>query len=196
MEERWRCFVAIPIGESLRDELAGAVEALRTKAPEVDDGLRWTEPGGWHLTVAFLGPTAPSLVPELAVAMTDVAATHAPFSVPTGGLGAFPSRRDVRVLWYGVTDKSRKLAELALEVRRALGLEAAAPFRAHLTLARSRGDRGSPLAPVIRDFAFPSGTLAVHRLVLFRGHMGAGPPRYESLAEAALAAPAPAGGNR
>ena len=196
MDERWRCFVAVPIGETLRVELAVAVDALRARATAEVDELRWTEPEAWHLTLAFLGPISPDAVPALAASMTGVAVTHPPFVVPTGGLGAFPSRRDVRVLWYGVTDRSRRLAELAVEVRNAVGLEASAPFRAHLTLARARGDRGSPLAPVIRDAVFPTGVLNVDRLVLFRGHLGAGPPRYESLVEAALAAPAPAGGNR
>jgi RNA 2',3'-cyclic 3'-phosphodiesterase len=195
-EERWRCFVAVPIGETLRGALSDAVDALRAKAPAVFDELRWTEPEAWHLTLAFLGPISPKAVPALAASMTEVAVTHPPFAVPTGGLGAFPSRRDVRVLWYGVTDRSRRMAELAVEVRKAVGLEASAPFRAHLTLARARGDRGHPLAPAIRDAVFPAGTLNVERLVLFRGHLGSGPPRYEMLAEAALTAPAPAGGNR
>ena len=196
MDERWRCFVAVPIGETLRAELSLAVDGLHVKAPDTFDELRWTEPQGWHLTLAFLGPISPDTVPDLAAAMTNVAVTRPPFAVPTGGLGAFPSRRDVRVLWYGVIDRSRRLAELAVEVRNAVGLESSAPFRAHLTLARARGDRGHPLAPVIRDTVFPAGILNVDRLVLYRGHMGDGPPRYESLAEAALAAPAPAGGNR
>jgi len=196
LEERWRCFVAVPIGETLRSELAAAVDALRTKAPADFAELRWTEPAAWHLTLAFLGPIPPEVVPGLAASMTEVAVTHPPFAVPTGGVGAFPSRRDVRVLWYGVTDRSRRLAELAVEVRNAMGLKESAPFRAHLTLARARGDRGNPLAPAIRDAEFPTGVLSVDRLVLFRGHLGSGPPRYESLVEAALAAPAPAGGNR
>ena len=184
IEHVWRCFVGVPIGEALRDELRTAVDDLR--AGTSADDLRWTDPEAWHLTLAFMGPTAASEVPRLVQAIVDVAAEHAPFSIATGGLGAFPSRRDVRILWYGLADRSRRLAELAVAVRLAVGCETSSPFRAHLTLARAKGDRGVAVPTGTWKAEMPVGQVAIEQLVLYRSHLGAGPAHYEQLASAPL----------
>ena len=188
MEERWRCFVAVPLGEELRSELRRAVEELRAAVPEAAEGLRWTEPDGWHLTLVFLGWVAPEAVAGIGRAVEGVAAAHDPFEISTGGLGGFPSRRQVRVLWYGLADHSAELGELARTTRQALGVDESSPFRAHLTLARARAERGIALPETIWQMTLPTGRIAVDRLVLYRSHLGRGPARYEALAEAHLGA--------
>ena len=182
----WRCFVGVPIGEPLDGELRAALGALKAAASAEADELRWIDPQEWHLTLAFMGPVAEAELPRLIEALTDVAANHAPFAIPTGGLGAFPSRREVRILWYGLADRSRRLAELAIAVRIAVDCETASPFRAHLTLARVRGDRGVAVPAATWKVPMPAGQLAVEELVLYRSHLGAGPARYEILASAPL----------
>jgi 2'-5' RNA ligase len=186
IDEQWRCFVGVPIGEPLNADLRVAVDALRATASADADDLRWIDPQEWHLTLAFMGPTAEEEVPRLIAALSDVAANHAAFSIPTGGLGAFPSRREVRILWYGLADRSRRLAELAIAVRIAVGCETASPFRAHLTLARAHGDRGVAVPAATWKMPMPAGQLAVEEVVLYRSHLGAGPARYEILAAAPL----------
>jgi RNA 2',3'-cyclic 3'-phosphodiesterase len=185
-DEEWRCFVGVPIGEPLYGELKGAVRGLEAAASAEADDLRWIDPLEWHLTLAFMGPTPAADLPRLTAALSEVAANHAPFSIPTGGLGAFPSRREVRILWYGLADRSRRLAELAIAVRLAVGCETASPFRAHLTLARARGDRGVGVPATTWKVPMPAGQLAVQEIVLYRSHLGAGPARYEILAAAPL----------
>lgn len=193
----WRCFVGVPISDELRDALSSTVAAFRASLPAADDEtLRWTEPEGWHVSLAFIGPTDPVEVPRLSEALTAVAANHPPFSVPTGGLGAFPSRREVRVLWYGMADRSRRLAELAVEVRAAVGCDLSAPFRAHLTLARAAGEVAMPLRDAIWRATLPSGQLPVERLILYRSQLGSGPAHYQHLAEFPLQTRVTAGGNR
>jgi RNA 2',3'-cyclic 3'-phosphodiesterase len=184
-DEAWRCFVGVPIGQPLDRDLRGALGALQVAAASEAE-LRWIDPQEWHLTLAFMGPTAEAEIPRLIAALGDVAANHAPFAIPTGGLGAFPSRREVRILWYGLADRSRRLAELAIAVRIAVDCETASPFRAHLTLARARGDRGVTLPPATWKAPMPAGSLAVEELVLYRSHLGSGPARYEVLATVPL----------
>jgi RNA 2',3'-cyclic 3'-phosphodiesterase len=188
MEERWRCFAAVPLGEELRAYLRRAVDELRAAAPDAAQGLRWTEPDGWHLTLAFLGSVSPEAVEAFGRAVESVAAERAPFEVSTGGLGGFPSRHRVRVLWYGLADHSPELSELARATRLALGVDDGSPFRAHLTLARARAQRGIALPETIWQMPLPSGRIAVDQLVLYRSHLGRGPARYESLGEAPLGA--------
>jgi 2'-5' RNA ligase len=185
-DEGWRCFVGVAIGEPLDSELRVALGALKGAASAEADDLRWIDPQEWHLTLAFMGPTAEEEIPRLIEALNDVASNHAPFAIPTGGLGAFPSRREVRILWYGLADRSRRLAELAIAVRIAVDCETASPFRAHLTLARARGDRGVAVPAATWKVPMPAGQLAVEELVLYRSHLGEGPARYEILAAAPL----------
>ncbi|HLE88926.1 MAG TPA: RNA 2',3'-cyclic phosphodiesterase [Candidatus Limnocylindria bacterium] len=185
-DEIWRCFVGVPIGEPLRAELRTAVASLQAGIASDPDELRWTDPPAWHLTLAFLGATAASDVRRLGEVLRQVAGEHAPFTIATGGLGAFPSRRDVRILWYGLADRSRRLAELAVAVRLAVGTETSSPFRAHLTLARARGDRGVAVPAGCWATPMPAGQVAVEELTLYRSHLGRGPARYEVLATAPL----------
>ena len=186
IDEQWRCFVGVPIGEPLGGELRGALGPLKAAASAEADDLRWIDPAAWHLTLAFLGPTAMEEVPRLTEALVQVAADHAPFTIPTGGLGAFPSRRDVRILWFGLADRSRRLAELAVAVRIAVGCETSSPFRAHLTLARAHGDRGVAVPNTTWKIPMPAGQMPVEQLVLYRSHLGSGPASYEILATATL----------
>ncbi len=177
--ERWRCFVAVPIGEALREDLRVAVDAWRAR----DDlaGLRWTDPDGWHVTLAFLGPTDPGSVPLLSERLASVANAHEPTSSTTGGLGGFPTPSRARVAWYGIEDGAGRLARVAADVAAALGLEATRPLRPHLTLARARHEPVD-LRPWLASASAPRGMLAADRIELMRSHTGRGPARYETLA--------------
>ncbi len=179
--ESWRCFVAVPITEYLRAALTDAVDGWRDD-PEVAD-LRWTDPGGWHITLAFLGSMPAAQVGPMEATLAPAVTRLPRFELAGGGLGAFPSANRARVLWYGLTDPGRRLAELARLVRRGLALEEdRTQFRPHLTLARSR-DRfgGPPLTEWLERQAAPSAQVPVEQVIMFRSRLGRGPARYEPL---------------
>ena len=184
-DERWRCFVAVPLPAELRSALALVVDRWRDR-PDLRD-LRWTDPDGWHMTLAFLGPTAPEAVPDLVSALDDAAAAHAPTILRAGGVGGFPTAGRARVAWYGVDDADRRLRAIARDVRAAVGLDPRAPFRAHVTLARARHDPVD-LRPWASTASAPEGRLPIDRVDLMRSHLGRGPARYETLATAMLRA--------
>jgi len=187
-ERALRLFVAVPIGEELRADLAAAVERIRAADPERDTAFRWTDPRGWHVTLAFLGATPADAVPRLAEAIRSAASGAGPFQMTTGGLGAFPSPRRARVIWYRILDPEGRLESVARAVRGELAIQDGGPFRAHLTLARARAERGAVLDEGLLTAELPAGEVAVDRLVLYRSHLGRGPATYESLAEAPLLA--------
>ena len=101
------------------------------------DGLRWTDPDAWHLTLAFLGSVEADRIDGIVATLCEVAAAHRPMRLATGGLGAFPSVGRARVAWYGVADPDGRLAAFARAIRRATGVEGS-EFRGHVTLARAR----------------------------------------------------------
>jgi 2'-5' RNA ligase len=180
MSAGWRCFVAVPLGDSLRSALSEAVPGWRLQPPA--DGLRWAEPDAWHLTLAFLGTVNPDDEPRMATAIGGVAAGHPPTEVATGRLGAFHRPGSARVLWYGVHDADGRLTALAGELACALGLDSEEAYRPHVTLARARR-RPVDLRGWIEVAAAsaPEGRLTVDRVSLMRSHLGGGPARYETL---------------
>jgi RNA 2',3'-cyclic 3'-phosphodiesterase len=150
--ERWRCFVAVQLGGTLRADLARSVDAWQ-RDPELV-GLRWADPAAWHVTLAFLGGIAAADIAAVETALKEVAGAAVAMTLRTGGLGAFPSAGRARVLWYRVDDTDGELAELAAAVSWALGLEPADRFQPHVTLARARREPvalrawlGSAVAP-------------------------------------------------
>ena len=185
MTERWRCFVAVPLGDALRSALSMAVAAWRREASA--EGLRWADSESWHLTLAFLGSIAPEEVDTVSRALEGVAAAHAPSRFETGRLGAFHRAGSVRTLWYGVADTDGGLSALAGDLAGALGLASDEPYLPHITLARAR-HRPVDLRGWIEQasLAAPAGSLDIAGIQLLRSHLGRGPARYETLGSFAL----------
>jgi len=178
-----RLFVALAPPESALDELEDAVAPLRTAAPE----LRWTGRNSWHLTLAFLGEVGEEVVPDLVTRLERAAHRHPPQHLAVAGGGAFPSARRAQVLWAGFAADDRALASLADSVAAGARRAGAPPpgqhkkFRAHLTLARTRGPSDvSQLTDALAALRGAAWTASsVH---LIRSYLSGGPPRYEELA--------------
>jgi 2'-5' RNA ligase len=191
--ETWRCFVAVPVPPDLRRSLDAVVTEWRAE-PDAPD-LRWTDPAGWHLTLAFLGATDPASVPGLADRLEATAAPFHPFAVSTGRAGAFPRPDAAQSVWLGIDDPDDRLADLAAAIQGAvLPPDRRRPLKAHLTLGRSRIRRGEPLGPWLAGRAFPPTELGVEDVVLYRSHLGRGPARYSELARLRLRGAGSAGG--
>jgi RNA 2',3'-cyclic 3'-phosphodiesterase len=186
IDERLRLFVAVPIGVALREALSAAVTGWRDD--EEVAGLRWTDPDGWHLTLAFLGSTGASGVPGLLQRLAPIAGAHSAMTAATGGLGAFPTPARARIAWYGVHDVDGRIARLGAEVGAALGLDTSRPLRPHLTLARVRREPVD-LRSWLASASAPEGELVADRIELMRSHIGKGPARYETLATMKLGVP-------
>lgn len=179
--ETWRCFLAVPIAEELRSALSALVAEWHNDPDAVR--LRWSDPAGWHVTLAFLGSVPVARLGRIEAALRPRVATLPPFELTTGGLGVFPSPASARVLWYAVADPDRRLAQVAAVIRDGLALEEErSQFRPHLTLARS-GDRfgGPRLTDWLEGRSTPSGRLRVEQVVMYRSRLGPGPARYEAL---------------
>lgn len=183
--ERWRCFVAVPLPELLRAELATAVEHWR--ADPRTDGLRWADGSGLHLTLAFLGGQDPADLPVIEERLRSAAIGHRPSVAPTGRLGAFHRPGSARVLWYAVGDPEGALSALAADLAAALQTPPEEAFRPHVTLARARR-RPLDLRGWIEEASLeaPVGRLHVDGIRLMRSHLGGGPARYETLASIPL----------
>jgi 2'-5' RNA ligase len=183
--EAWRCFVAVPVPTAIRAALEPAVAAWRSE-PNAPD-LRWTDPDGWHVTLAFLGPIEPDDVRRLPDALRQAVRRVDPLQVASGRMGAFPRPEAAQSVWLGLDDPSGDLGQLAAEVQAAvLEPDRRRPLRAHLTIARSRARHGEPLGGWLASRVFPAVQFVVRDVVLYRSRLGRGPARYEEVARLAM----------
>lgn len=187
-----RLFVAVLPPAGVAAELNAALAPLH--ALPGADGLRWSDPAGWHLTLAFLGRVGEGLRPELDERLERAARRHPPLSLALADGGRFGDR----ALWAGVGDGDGgrkalcRLAGSAAAAARRTGIPVdERPFRAHLTVARSRTAHrreGGAAAVGLRPFAealagFESSAWTADRLRLMSSTPGpvGRPPRYATV---------------
>jgi len=143
------------------------VEQLGALARPDIDGLRWTGPDQWHVTLVFLGSCE---VEATRAALRRAPLPPGPVTAHVGPATGRFGRRIVHVPVAGLDD-------VAASVRAVLPGDDDRPFRGHLTLARARERRGVDLSSVVGvplEASFP-----VHEVTLVASHLGRGPARYE-----------------
>jgi 2'-5' RNA ligase len=133
-----RLFIAVAADEEVKAAAAGMVARLRG----TPNGYRWVDPRDMHVTLRFLGETPEAELPEVEARMRRAAAASASFEIVYGGVGAFDSLDDPRVVWIGLEEGLEPLGRIA----DLLGRDEPRPFSPHLTLGRARRAR-SFLAP-------------------------------------------------
>src|SRR6185503_13346259 len=103
-----RTFICIEIPEAVKDRIAGLQEDLK----KIDAPVSWVKPANIHLTVKFLGPVAPSRIVAIRQVVERVASSCNPFEVEVAGTGCFPSPRNPKVLWVGLSHVPDQLLQL------------------------------------------------------------------------------------
>ncbi len=95
-----RAFVAVDLEPEVTERLAQVLAELRRQV----DGrvVRWVPAENIHLTLKFLGDVSVHNLPLLEDALRAEALGRTAFALSVGGLGAFPSENQPRVLWVGV----------------------------------------------------------------------------------------------
>lgn len=188
-----RVFVAIPLPEPARREVAALVDEVRAAGDPTARDVRWVRLDGLHLTLRFIGPIEDDHLAAVSGAVERAAAGLGSFEVAIEGAGAFPSTGRPRAIWLGVEEGSDELARAAAVLDDALaetGFERSQrPYRAHLTLARSDGIRAGPdvARRLIEAADGRRTTFSAGELVLFETVAGGGPARYVPITSAPLA---------
>jgi len=183
-----RIFIAVEPPGRLREEI-GRLTAryFESRLP----GFRWVKPENIHLTLRFLGEIDPAGLDGLTQAVCSAAARSTPFELAVESLGFFGSKQKPRVVWLGL-GASPQLSALASEVEGAVAKagfgRADKPFRAHLTLARTkRSPAGAPDWEGIRSI-LPSSwpEWKVRRVEIIKSTLTPSGPVYQTLARCPL----------
>jgi 2'-5' RNA ligase len=187
---RTRTFLAVDVGDAIRKQAVALQKQLTKSAP---DGVNWTEPGGMHVTLLFLGEVDDRDVVQVCRAVKDVATREPAFSLAVSGVGAFPNPRRPKVVWGGITDGADALQKLyaALEERMLdLGCYRTEDraYTPHLTLGRVTDDAaGFALAAELPKLAeWDGGRVAVNEVRVYSSELRRTGPEYTVLARSPL----------
>src|SRR5436305_11815420 len=131
-----RTFIALEMNNVQQGQLAELIRQLALLMP----GLRWVDPAGIHLTLAFLGELDDQQLAEATQAAELSTRLIPSFEYRLSHPGIFGSPRQPRVIWIGVEEPSGNLQllhhQLNLELaQRGFEIDTR-PFAPHLTLAR------------------------------------------------------------
>jgi 2'-5' RNA ligase len=187
-----RSFVAVPLPERVRANVfAAAGELARALPPSEVGQVKWSRKiENLHVTIKFLGPVEESKLASFGGALAASLRAHPPFGIEVRGMGAFPSLRKANVLWAGVADDDGRLGLVAEAVeataaRLGIGARSSRPFRAHVTVGRSKQgvDARAALAP-FGERAF--GAASVDEALVFESRLGGSGSTYILRHKAAL----------
>ena len=131
-----RLFIGIPLADSAARELS----AVSARLHEKDDGLRWSAPESWHVTLQFLGNSRQEQYSCVAERLRELRSP--PVSVQLESLGFF-DRAGVFFAGVRLTPELTELQQQVLAATAPCGFPAEdRPYHPHITLARSKGKEG------------------------------------------------------
>ncbi len=173
-----RLFVAIPLPQTVRDELARIQNKL--KKSELCEG-RYTNATQAHLTLVFIGPVDAAEVDPIKQALGTVS-----FTALTAQLGAihyFQKNEAVRIIYANII--CQKLAALASLVADTLSPWAAKddrPFVSHATVMRvKKVEDTQKLISLIQSISVEPHTFSIDSFLLMESELGPDGPSYREL---------------
>lgn len=169
-----RLFSALLISDEAREHLVHALRPIRENHRQ---GLRWTDPDNWHITLSFYG-NQPNDHTDLTGHLAQAAGASGPLRLRLRGAGSFANR----VLWTGVGGDVRELKALMADT--VIDLDNPPPAqKPHVTIARTR-ERWLVAELVHALLVYEGPEFLCEELVLMESRLGegrSGGSRYEVL---------------
>ncbi len=163
------------------------LEAIAGRARELSRpaAVKWTAPGNFHITYAFLGELDGSAADAAARGLEAGLEGIRTFSVSSGGFGVFPSSGRPSVLWVGIdegADELRRVAAKLAEGLAAEGLVFEKRFEPHVTIGRVKGALPDDFLGRAGDFARSKRSVSeISRVELIESVPAPGGPAYRQV---------------
>ncbi len=139
-----RLFIGVPLAHAVTERFAG----IRKRLEGPSDGLRWSSPESWHITLQFLGATSESQYACIVEHLQQVSAR--PLGIRLQGLGFF----DRAGVFFADVQVSPQLMLLQQSVSHATSrcgfVPEDRPYHPHITLARRKGQSGGAIRDLKR----------------------------------------------
>lgn len=172
------------LGIDVPNELKQKITYLQDRFSDFD--IKFVEPENLHFNLKFFRDIKKERVEKLKDVLEKVCKQFESFEINISGLGTFPSRTYVRVIWLGVKEGYQNFLSLAQTIHNvieSLGFEKENRFIPHLTLGRVKSGRNkNELLVTIRKLEdMEIGRMRLDKIKLFQSKLSPSGPIYEEV---------------
>lgn len=184
-----RAFLGIPITQDVMSKIANVQKRLS------GFDIKFVEKENLHFNLKFFRHIEEEKIDQLKETVKETCEKLEKFDINISGLGAFPSKNYIRVIWLGVKDGHNGLVTLANMIEdglETLGFEKEKQkFIPHLTLGRVRSGRNrEKMKETVKELEnIEIGAMKLDRVVLFQSKPGPKGPVYEEVFSIDLSTP-------
>ncbi len=174
-----RCFLGVPVKEHIEK-----IIEIQKRFRKYAHILKFVEPQNLHFTVKFLGEISTTTIEKIKSVLTPLINDQEPFEIFLRGIGVFPNRSFIRVVWIGV-ENPEKFVTLAKSIDQkltGLGFQREKGYIPHLTIARVKQRPDEHFVKLIDELMnIEIGKINVNRLVLYESKLYPSGPVYTEL---------------
>ena len=172
------------LGISIPEELKPRIESIQDKFSDFD--IKFVEKENLHFNLKFFEEINDEEVEAIKKALSDICKQFQTFEINISGIGAFPSKNYIRVLWLGVKEGYQtfsSLAEMIENSLESLDFHSEERFVPHLTLGRVRsGSNKNEILVLLKELEnVEIGKMNIDSIVLFQSKLGPNGPKYEEV---------------
>lgn len=174
-----RCFLAIPV----KTHVEKIIE-IQKKFKPFERALKLVEPHNLHFTVKFFGEIDHKTIEKIKIALTPVLDNYEPFEILLKGLGVFPNRNFIRIIWIGIEDQEKFISLLKSVDQKLseLGFQKEKDYIPHLTIARVKRRLDEHFMKLIDELVnIEIGKIIVDKVVLYESRLYPTGPVYTEL---------------
>ncbi len=175
-----RLFLAIRLLNALEEQIA----ELQKEVKKTDVDAKFVEKENLHINLKFLGSKTKKEAEEIKNCVKEAISNFKKFEIEIKGMGAFPSKSYIRVLWLGIGSGKNRLEQLYDELENnfeKIGIpKESREFSPHITLCRLRSQKNKNLLKeIISKYEHKSfGKLKVDALFLIQSKLSPKGPKY------------------
>lgn len=182
-----RIFIAVRVNpeENLKKFLFSLRENLS------GENIKWTDPAGIHITLAFLGATADERIKQVTQLLNEIGSSVSSFEFLLRGVGVFKSISNPRIIWIGAIEAGElvRLNKAVGEGLIKLGIPVEErAFKPHVTIGRVKEfkdqDKLRNLIEKYRNIEFQK--VPVNEVILYESILGGPSAIYKPVYSAAL----------
>ena len=130
------------MGISVSNELKQKISSIQENFSDFD--IKFVEPENLHFNLRFFREISDQEIETLKQKLEEVIKKFEPFDIEMKGLGVFPNKNYIRVVWIGVKEGYNTIISIAESIEdsiESLGFPKEEKFVPHLTLGRIRTAR-------------------------------------------------------
>lgn len=184
---KMRSFIAIDIEKKDVVEKIVNIEQLLKKSGAI---LKLVEPENLHITIRFLGEIDEKDVPILKATIEKNVAQFNPFVISLKGIGAFPTKKNPRVVWIGVEKNRDMVIQIAKKINTDLDKMGFRidkhEFHPHVTIARVKRFNSTLKSIIQQNKEIEIGDIIVRKVKIKKSTLTPQGPIYTTLEEIPL----------